>query len=34
MVPLDAKYLFVGNADSKQSDNDATAQGFRLEIRQ
>ncbi|SHN08964.1 hypothetical protein SAMN04488057_106160 [Cyclobacterium lianum] len=33
VVPTGAQYLFLGNADSKQSDNSETAQGFRVEIR-
>lgn len=32
MVPANARYLFVGNADSKQADNSETSQGFRVEI--
>lgn len=32
VVPTNAQYLFVGNADSKQADNSETSQGFRVEI--
>ncbi|NND71109.1 MAG: hypothetical protein HKN43_05990 [Rhodothermales bacterium] len=31
-VPAGAQYLFVSNADSKQSDNSATLAGFKVEI--
>lgn len=31
-VPSGAKYLFVGNADCKHSDNSETTEGFKVEI--
>ncbi|MEO1434668.1 MAG: hypothetical protein AAFV80_03975 [Bacteroidota bacterium] len=32
-IPLNARFLFLGNADSKQSDNSNSSGGFSIQIR-